>query len=126
MKPWTKTALRALTQQIDMFVLSNRLYVPTDAIRRDVEARRLEITLSGLRGFAAMLSERAESSRGTARHAEANPHIWGDSTPEMIERFSVLAKGEQKDADKCAALVARLEAVGLPAEVATYFPGGAP
>ena len=96
------------------------LYRSSREIARVIEARRLDVVLSGLRSFRATLRERGERSRETSSHFEANPSIYGNSTPEMIERFARLATEDLAAANRLDGLIARIESVGLPEELRDY------
>ena len=119
---WTKTDLRTLRSQIDGFALFNGLYHSPEAIRSAIEAERLAIVLDGLRSFRETLRDRAERNRGASEHFAANPGIYGDSTPEMIERFAGLAAGDERAVARLDRLLVRVEVDGLPEGVVDYVP----
>lgn len=124
-KKWFKKDLRFLTGQVDQFVLFHTPYVSGDksqVFRDAIERNRLQIILDGARSVAGMLREREQQDEKTAGHFEANPIIYGDSTPEMVLRFRRLAQEARKDAARIEHIIRRLETEGLPPELADYLP----
>jgi len=119
---WTKKAIKTLQQQIESFVLANRMYAPPVAISAKISEHRKDVVLSGLRAFRDLLASRAAENEKTARHFEANPNIYRESTPEMVTRFEALAQDGQKAVSVCDELIARVESEGLPPEVVAYVP----
>lgn len=122
MKKWTKRDLKLLRDQLEHFVTFNALYRSTGEIARAIAERRSDVVLSGLRSFRATFLERGERNREASDHFAANPSIYGDSTPEMVERFARLATGDLRAADRLARLIARVESDGLPEEIRGYLP----
>lgn len=124
MKPkrWTKKDLEILRNQFSTFVLQYELYAPKEAIRKAIEENRQVIVLNGLASFRSLLSERKSSDEETARHFEAHPSIYGESNPEMIERFRTSARDLEKDLKKLDSIVERIQSEGLPEEVLRYMP----
>jgi hypothetical protein len=118
---WTKTDIRTLRQQIDTFALFNRA-ADAETFASIIDANRVAIILSGLRVFRAMFSERETKDREAAEHFRTHPNIYGDSTPEMIERFTGLAADAAKAGRKLDAIVKHVETEPLPDDVATYQP----
>ncbi len=55
-------------------------------------------------------------------HYREHPEVYGDSTPEMIDRFTGLAAESRKDVARADALLAKIAAHGLPAEVVDFDP----
>lgn len=64
--------------------------------------------------------ERAISDEMAARHFEAHPNVYGENTPEMIERFDNLAIETRKSIVKLQKLIARIEANGMPPKPDDY------
>lgn len=127
-KPWRKYELKQLRGAIDHWWLSMSLYLRPGVTKADVFAampagERQRIVASHFRGFGAMLSDRAKKSRETSAHYESKRGVegWGDVS-EVVERFRVLAAEDEEAAIKCAGLVQRVEAEGLPAELESYIP----
>lgn len=112
-KPWTKSDRKRAWTALDGWRLMNgsvsqRAEVPVEPELQVLAAVR---HLKMLRG---LYVDRAQSNRDTARHFEANPTIYGDTTPEMVKRFDDLAVEEDKGIAALDKLVARLEAEGMP------------
>jgi hypothetical protein len=124
-KRWTKKAIKTLQGQLTSFVVCHRLYYKPEAIEGFIREKRLEVVLAGMREFVAMHEERSAENAKTADHFEANPGIYGKATPEMVQRFRGFAAEEAKDAAAARALVAKVEAEGLPPEVVAFDPMGA-
>lgn len=123
-KQWTKTAIRSLCSQVDSFWLGHRLGLTRErepAFVAFIHANRLAIVLGGLRSFRGLLDSRMTSHRETAEHARTSG-VWGSSTDMMVERFTKLAADTGRDLAKLDALIGRVEADGLPAEVVGYMP----
>jgi diphthamide synthase (EF-2-diphthine--ammonia ligase) len=123
-KRWTKTAIRSLCAQIDSFWLEHRLGLRQERVPAFVDfirENRLAIVVGGLRSFRGLLDSRMVSQRETAEHARTSG-VWGSSTAEIVERFMKLAAGTGRDLAKIDALIARVEAEGLPDEVIGYLP----
>lgn len=136
MKRWTKTAIRQMKAALDWSLHSNRPIAPAFGPRLgeredftthfrawfEEPGRRAAIIVSHFRGLESLMRDRAQSDRKTVEHAQANPHVWGKGTDEIVERFSRLARESGSAAEKIADLVARIEAEGLPPEVEAYDP----
>lgn len=123
-KRWTKTAIRSLCSQVDSFWLGHRLGLRPERVPAFVDfirANRVAIVVGGLRSFRGLLGSRMTSQRETAEHARTSG-VWGLSTDEIVERFTKLAAGTGRDLAKVDALIARVEAEGLPDEVVGYLP----
>lgn len=113
-KRWTKIVIKTLRNQLDHFLLHHGPYHPRASLLahlRDAK-RKEEIVLAGLAGFATMIEERAQRSAETAEHFRTHPKVYGDSTPEMIERFAKLAKDDERAAKKLRVLAARVQEEG--------------
>lgn len=123
MSKWTKKDTRTVKQQIDHYVLFNRMYYPAEVMRRDIESRRVAIVCGNLIGFGSMLRSRAEENQRASDHFREHPSIYGESTPEMVERFAKLAAEDSKGAEKAEALALRVEREGLPEEASGYLGG---
>lgn len=67
-----------------------------------------------------MFAKRSADERASAEHFRAHPEVYGAATPEMITRFENLADGDAGAAEEVSAVADRLEAEGLPPEVAGY------
>ncbi len=119
---WTKKEIKAVQGSLDSFWLFNRLYYPAKAIAFDIDSRRQDIVCAHLKAFAGMVTERAKRSEESAEHAEKNPHVWGKSTPEMVERFRGMAAEDMKGVAWNLKLVAKIDANGLPPECLDYLP----
>lgn len=87
-----------------------------------VDAQRKDVVLRNFRGFERMHAERAEQYRKTAAHFEAHPNIYRNSTPEIVARYRKLASTEEKDAEIARKCAEKVEAEGIPEEVATFDP----
>ena len=134
---WTKREIRTLTGILDSFMVCNRplSYAPgaEEAFRKwlaeTLAEHRRDVVLGGLRGHLATAEERAEQNAGTARHYAAHPSLCGqrpqdmvDGRPEIVVRFERFAEEERKGAAWTRKLLARVEAEGLPPDVAGYDP----
>jgi hypothetical protein len=128
---WTKRDLKSLRGAIDHWWLFNRMYLRQGVTIADVFAampagERARIVVSHFRGFANMLEERATGHCGykqTHEHYESKRELdgWGDVT-EIVERFKKLEIETLADVAKIRALISRVEAEGLPEEIANYVP----
>lgn len=124
---WLKKDVRSLCSQIDSFVLSHERYRPKAQIRDAIERNRPRIVCDGLRGFRAMIDERLNGHTGYAASAEhaRTSGVWGSATAEMVARFEAGAAECRAAIAKIDALIARVEAEGLPPDVAGYMPARA-
>lgn len=122
-KKWTKKDIKTLCGQLDSFWVYNRMYYPSEAIARVIGEKRQDIVIGNLRGFQNMVRERAQKDREGAEHARTSG-VWGKSTDEMVQRFTKGAEESEKSVAKIDQLIARIEAEGLPPEVAEYMPEG--
>lgn len=114
---WFKKDLRFLAGCVETYVLKYDMYVhlsKKEEFKAFVRDNLEKIVLEESQEFEAMLREREVDYRKTSQHFEKNPEIYGDSTPEMIKRFSDLADQAQKDADRVKGLRLRIESEGLP------------
>lgn len=129
-KKWTKKDLASLKAALAHWWLFNKMYLRPGLTCANVFARmpleeRQRIVVGQFKGDANMFEERALEHCGhrmTHEHAKANPHIWGDSTAEIIERFQRLERETLAAAAKLRALAERVESEGLPAEVVEFVP----
>ncbi len=119
---WTKRDLKLLRDQLEHFVTFHSLYRTTAEITLLIEGNRLTIIIGGLRSLRETYAERAERNREAVVHFERNPGIYGNSTPEMIERFSGFADDDAKAVWKIDRVLGRLESEGLPSEVSDFTP----
>jgi len=116
-KRWTKKDIKTLQQQLMSFVLYNERYYPKDRIRAFLAENRLRIVSDGLTSFRSMIAERSQQNKDTAEHYRSH---FGDE--KMFERFSKLHAECESDLKKIDALIARVNAEGLPPEVANHMP----
>jgi hypothetical protein len=96
--------------------------MPGTVFLRVLSEKRVDAVLDGLRERVVWHEEHAAKDRGSAAHFRAHPHVYGKSTPEMIERCSAGAAKYDKGAAWFRALEQRVIAEGLPAEVIAYDP----
>jgi hypothetical protein len=96
--------------------------MPGAVFSRVLSEKRLDVVLIGLRERIAWHEEHAAQDRGSEAHFRAHPHVYGKSTPEMLERFAAGAAKYDKGAAWFRALEQRVIADGLPAEVIAYDP----
>lgn len=128
---WTKKDIRTLCNQIMTFYVMNRPLGDSSsayanfqsALATHLERFRTEVVLGGLRGWVSMSTSRADQYQRTADNAIANPHVWGKSTCETVDRFEKLAAESRKAIRLTEKLIARVEAEGLPPEVVAFEPG---
>jgi len=123
-RPWSKSDIKSLKNQLDWHVLFHELHYSRGAIRTSIKApgARQAIVLKGLHNFCAMLVEREARDREAAEHF-ARTRVYGESTAEMVERFTRLANECLTDIVKLDWMIAKVHIEGLPREVETYMPG---
>jgi len=92
------------------------------AVRERLNTHRAAIVCSGIAELGAIALDRANKNQDAADHFAAHPKVYGKSTPEIIERFTRLAKEDRKDVKRAELLIARIETEGLPPEVVDYDP----
>jgi hypothetical protein len=130
MSQWTKKDIKIMCNALSSFWLVNRpLSYRHDEWERaknmviaHLDQHRAEIVISGVAQLASIASDRVQKNQETADHFLNHPNIYGSSTPEMVERFTSLARESQRDVDKAAILVAKIQAEGLPPEVINFNP----
>lgn len=130
-KRWTKKDISFLKNKLLFFVLFHEMYWPRDRIRAVIEEHRHTIVLGGVRSFRGLLADRSKSYRESVEHFRTHPSVYGNSTPEIIERFTRLADECDADVAKLDQMIERVEAEGLPPEVLEHMPervdrGGTP
>lgn len=134
MKRWYKKDIKSMRGAIDSWLLVNRPAPHKgiagqslgfrDAARAhlsDLEKRKA-VVLGDIRMLRNRAKERGQENTEAARHFEANPAIYGNSTPMMVERFDQLAAENAKGVTKLNKLLARIEEEGMPPEVVAYDP----
>lgn len=124
MKRWTKRDIRTLESQIDHFVIFKSQYYNADRIVAFIEGegRRETIVVVGLKGFEAIIRERALKNQEASDHFRDHPEIYGSSTPEMIDRFAKLAEKDSRTCVRLDSLVERVDTDGLPDAILGYLP----
>lgn len=123
MRPYTKKQIEAMRSAIIGAWLSLRdMGMPAEVFSRALAEKRSSVVLGGLRERIAWHQSHVAESRGTAQHFRAHPEVYGQSTPEMIERFEVAAAKYDKGAAWFRVLEQRVESDGLPPEVIVYDP----
>ncbi len=123
---WTKVEIKAMTGAIDSTLYTMGGPEPRDGFRDQFTAllatQRTEVVREGIGMLRGIAAEREKKDADAAVHFRVHPEVYGDSTPEMIERFTGLAEEARKDVARADALLAKIEASGLPAEVVGYDP----
>jgi hypothetical protein len=134
MKRWTKADIARLKSALDTFYLVNRPIAPgmgfgyarndgfVASFREALAKHRVDIIARGIESGARIGHNRAAENRATAAHFEANPDVYGKSTPEMVERFTTLAAEEDRGVKRALALAMRARLEPLPPEVLEYDP----
>jgi hypothetical protein len=122
-RPFTKRQTDAMLSAITGAWLELAdLGLRAEAFRAGLPARRLDLVLAGLAERIVWHERHAASDRATAEHFRAPPGIYGDATPEMIERFTAGAAKYDKGAAWFRALLERVAREGLPPVVAEFDP----
>lgn len=132
-KKWTKKDIKTLCAQLDTAWLKFRpldgMFSPDPYEKRSrsfvsqlTERTRLELVLAGLRSMRDMHAERYRKNCESIGNAIARPKVWGDSSAEIIERFTKSAREEDASHAAYEALVLRVVNEGLPDEVNAYDP----
>ena len=121
LKKWTKKDIGTMTGILDSVWLQERMYYPADMIRGAIETQRKRLVTSGLQSHVRVSENRARESREAALHFQTTG-VYGTSTEEMAARFVGYAEEEERALLKLRALLAHVEAEGLPEEVSTYLP----
>jgi hypothetical protein len=125
-KKWTKRSIGEMRQAIDSCWVCNR---PLDfrgwptfkvAFADALATRRQEIVISEIKSLRDIAERRERDDLGFIEHLRAHPEVYGASTPEMITRWDGHVADERKAIAYCDALIARIEAEGLPPEVVEY------
>lgn len=90
-----------------------------DAVLAATPEHRRAAILRNLENFHALERERAEKYLVSACHFQVT-RVYGNATDEMVARFELLAADAQRDAAKLDVMRAKIEALGLPAEVLSH------
>lgn len=101
------------------------MYVKATDFRARLQTHRRECLVYHWDNLSAVWERYACEARRAWKHFKARPRVYGESTPEMIERFKVLEKEHGAVAARWRAFAdwART-APELPAEVLAYDPTG--
>lgn len=127
---WSKKDLKTLVQQLSSWWSARSMFLKSDVTLADVWdtmplAVRMGAVVGELRDRQSMFAKRAHKDREMVEHYAG---MWVDSgTPRdsdgtMRERFADLARQSEASASACQKLIDRVEAQGLPAEVAAWRP----
>lgn len=130
MPRWTKKDVKIMCGAISSFWLENRplgdstreLSSALSEVRQYLQARRAEVVCRGIASLGNIALDRLQKNSDFVEHLRSHPGVYGKSTAEMIERFDNLAREERKDVERARALIARIEAEGLPPEVIAFDP----
>jgi hypothetical protein len=130
MTKWFKKDIKTMCQAIASFWLVNRPLgdsmrdhnAALDEVRAYLQEHRPLVVCHGIAELGGIAQEREQKDLDFVEHLRIHPHVYGTSTPEMIERFSKSAAENHKTVMKAEALIAKIEAEGLPPEVLSFDP----
>jgi hypothetical protein len=119
----TKKQIKAMQSALTGAWLTLRdMGLPAAVFSARLPEKRLELVLGGVRELAAMNEGRAVECRATAAHFTAHPSVYGEATPEIVDRFTALAAKYDKDAAWFRAMEQRIASEGLPPDVVGFDP----
>jgi len=81
------------------------------------EGREVEAAAWGLSTLIALGEERADKNEAFVEHLKTHPEVYRDSTPELIDRFTKLARDDRRGVKRLRALIERLKAEGMPPRI---------
>ena len=124
---WTKKDIGIMCGAISSFWLYNRPLSGSQAeaaeqVRAHLREHRVQIVLSGISDLVNHAEHRRIENLNTAKHYETHPHVLGNATQEIVDRFMGLSSQDERDVSKGLKLLDRIRENGLPSEVVSFDP----